>query len=259
MRVVAILLGPLLLVLAGACAGGEQEGSGSPPGLLAEGQYRSSSASTFELVEGTVVSLTRAGSDLSVSAGCNTLGAAFELEGDEIVVGGVQSTMMGCAEDLADQDARLSTFLESRPVVSASPDGFTLTVADGATLVFVSRAIADPDRAIEGTRWVLNAVVDGDTAVGAAGFDTVELFLDGGVVSVTTGCSAGQASYSVDGDDLLLGPLELTPAPAGDCSAGVAEAEAALVAVFGGTAVATAQADTLELRGDGIGLNFREG
>lgn len=227
--------------------------------MLAEGDYQASSTSTFEIVDGTVVRLGIAEGTFTISAGCNTLSFPFQRSDDQLATGLGQTTLMGCVEELADQDARLIGFIESGPVVSSSPDGFTLTGTDGATLVFVSRAIADPDRAVEGTRWVLDAVVDGDAAVSAVGFDTVELVFNGGTANVMTGCSMGQASYSLDGGNIVLGALELAPASAGDCSAGVSEAEAALVAVFGGTASATVQADSLELRRSGIALNFREG
>ena len=246
------------VLLLSACSGTPSADEDSPP-VLAEGDYLASSASTLEIVDGTVVRLGITEGRFTMSAGCNTLSFPFQRSGDQLVAGLGETTLMGCVTELADQDARLIGFIESGPVVSSSPDGFTLTGADGATLVFVSRAIADPDRAVEGTRWVLDAVVDGDAAVSAVGFDTVELVLNGGTASVTTGCSMGQASYALDGGNIVLGALELTPASAGDCAAGVAEAEAALVAVFGGTASATVQADTLELRRSGVGLNFREG
>lgn len=246
------------LVLAAACANG-QPGEPGTSTALAEGDYLATSASTFAIVDGTVVRLGITGETFSISAGCNTLGSPFRVEDDEVVVVSLSSTMIGCAEDLANQDARLAAFLESRPVVTFSPDGFTLTGVDGTTLVFVSRAIADPDRAIEGTRWVLDAVVGADAAVSAVGFETVGLVLDAGTATITTGCSVGQASYALDGGELVLGALELTPVSGDDCSDGVVEAEAALVAVFGGTASATVQANALELRRSGVGLNFREG
>lgn len=244
------------LVLA-SCSSAE---SGDPePALVVDGEYLAVAASTFEIVDGSVVRLGIADGMLSLSAGCNTLGSSFRLDGNQLVLDDIASTMMGCAEELADQDARLAAFLGARPAVAASPDGFTLTSSDGRSLVFVDRVVADPDRALEGTRWVLDAVVDGAAAVGAVGFDTVVILLDGGTVYVITGCSQGQATYTLDGTEVVLGPLELTAPSGGDCSAGVLEAEEALASVFGGTATATVRADTLELQRNGIGLNFREG
>jgi len=254
-----------VLVLA-ACGGGDGEvvdggGTGAGEGSVGPGpagDYRSTSTSTFPLVAGTEVRLSVADGSLSMSAGCNTLGSSFRLDGDRLIVDGVMSTMMGCAEDLAEQDQRLTVLLESQPTVSSSPDGFTLTADDGSTLVFVDREVADPDRALEGTRWTLDAVVTGDTVVSAVGFETVVLMLDGGRATVTTGCSTGVATYVVDGRSVVLGPLELTPTTSA-CGPAVLEAEAALIGVFGGTATAEVRADSFELRRGDVGVTFREG
>ena len=178
-----VALGALLvaLVLAGC---GETAPSG-PEGSLgapAAGDYLSTPASSFPLLAGTRVKLTLDGSSLSASAGCNTLGAGYSFDGTTLVVGEVASTMMGCAEDLMNQDGRLSAFLTGRPTLTDSADGFTLTGEGEATLVMVGSAVADPNRTLESTVWVLDGVVDGDVASSAAGFDGVTLLFAGFVL-----------------------------------------------------------------------------
>lgn len=255
MQVLTTTIGIIALLVASGCAPSPGD---DPPAadVLVAGEYRSAPSSTFALVAGTTVSLDVEGTRLSASAGCNTLGATFGLNGDVVVIDDVVSTLIGCPEDLAEQDARLSALLTSGPRATASPDGFTLTGADGATLVFVVRSVADPDRPLEATRWTLDGVLDAEAAVSAAGFETVSLVFADGTVTVTTGCGTGSAAYTRSDDSVALAPLVLNRAP-GECPPGVVEAEVALAAVFGGTATASVRAGTLELRRGEVALSLR--
>ncbi len=151
-RPVTLVVGALTaLVLAGAaCGSGRDNGGGAV--TMVSGDYRSSTASTFPLVDGTDVQLTLTAAEVSLSAGCNTLAASYSLAGDVLVVDDVAATLIGCPPDLADQDARLAAFLTARPVVSSSADGMTWTGGGGTTLVFVDRAPAESNRPLQGTR-----------------------------------------------------------------------------------------------------------
>lgn len=247
MRSWALLVGCGLLavILGGACASGP---SGTTVvGLPADGEYRSVAESTFPLVDATTVRVTIGGGTLGFSAGCNTASAAVRAAGDRLVAEDFVQTQMGCADELMDQDDRLVALFTSRPVIASSPDGFTLTAADGRTLVFVERSVVDPDRMVEGTRWLLDGVVDGATATSAEGFASVQLVIEGGVATVESPCSRGTAPARLDGGSLVLGPLELDTRTA-SCPPGVRQGEAALVAVFGGTAEVEVGADVLDVR-----------
>lgn len=253
----------LAAVLLGVGCSDEGNGGGGTSALVA-GDYRSTPASTFVLVDGTAVHLAVGRSELSVSAGCNTLGASFTLDGDVLVVDDLVSTMIGCTPELADQDVRLGSFLESRPVVAPSADGMTWTGDGGATIVLVDRAVAEPDRPLQGTRWTLESVSDGEAVVSAVGFELVTLVFDAGSVTLNTGCAEGGAAYGPDpdltstGGGIVLAPLTLVRSDDG-CGDGVREAEAALTEIFGGAAGARVVADTLELRRGAVALTFRAG
>lgn len=261
----SLLLGVLLAAVALTGVGCVSDApSGDVAAVMAVGDYRSTSASTFTLVDGTDVQLTVGRTDLSVAAGCNTLAAPYTLDGEALVLGQVASTMIGCAVPLADQDVRLGAFLESRPVVTPSADGMTWTAGDGVTIVFVDRAVADPDRPLQGTRWTLDGVGDGESVVSAVGFDAVVVVFDNDTVTVTTGCAEGQTSYRPPVDEgtgaggIALGSLSLVGS--GDaCGDDARQAGAALTEVFGGTATLRVEADILELRRGGVALTFRAG
>lgn len=234
--------------------------TGSGAGAVADGTYLAADTSTFAVVPGTRVTVVVDGTRLGASAGCNTLGGSWRLDGDRLVVDDLAATMMGCAPDLADQDARLGAVLTSRPVVAASADGFTLTADDATTLVLVDRRVADPDVPVTQTPWQLTTVTTADAATSAAGFDTVVVRLDAGVLTVTTACATGSTTYVPAGVDTYdVAPLELTDTASpgdGDCTDGVLEAQQALVDVLAGRVTATVEARTLAIAGDGMTLGF---
>lgn len=259
------LLGVAMLVAALLAASGCASGSDVIAGgaaIPASGEYLSLPSSTFRLVPGTEVRLGVVDGSLAVSAGCNNLGGAYRLDGSTLVVDEMMMTQMGCADDLMAQDTRLADLLTGRPEVTASSDGFTLTASDGTTLVMVDRSVVEPDLSVEGTVWVLNSVVTGDTATSAVGFDSLQLTLADGTMTVVTACSSGTASYTQAEDGTyVFGPLAISSTvgpgdpPNADCiGSAVAEAEEALAGVLDGPVAVSVQASVLTLAGDNISL-----
>ena len=199
------------LVASGGCGSGNGVSAGAGP-IAAGGEFVSVPSSTFEVVAGTRVELGVADGSLSASAGCNSMGGPVKVNGSILEVDELMSTQIACTDDLMAQDARLTALLTGRPEVSGSADGFTLTAPDGTTLVMVDRSMVEPDRDVEGTVWVLNSVVSGETAATAVGFDTVQITLSDGVLRLTTPCGSGQAGYTIaDDGTFVFSPVTLTP------------------------------------------------
>src|SRR5690606_28994967 len=97
-------------------------------------------------------------------------------DGDQLVVDNVGGTEMGCDSERHEQDEWLAAFLQGRPTLAL--EGETLTLDDGTdTIVLVDREIADPDRPLEGTEWVVNSIVDGDAVSSVPGAPDVEAWL----------------------------------------------------------------------------------
>lgn len=258
-------LGVAMLVVALLTAGGCASGSDVIAGdavIPASGEYLSLPSSTFGLVAGTEVRLGVVDGNLAVSAGCNNLGGAYRLDGSTLVVDEMMMTQMACADDLMDQDARLAALLTGRPEVAASSDGFTLSASNGITLVMVDRSVVEPDLSVEGTVWVLNSVITGDTATSAVGFDSVQLTLADGTMTVVTACSSGTAPYApADDGTYVFGPVAIssTVGPGDpshvDCiGSAVAEAEEALAAVLDGPVAVSVEGSALTLAGDDMSV-----
>lgn len=80
-----------------------------------------------DLVAGTAVEMTFTATSLSARAGCNTMNGSATIDGTELVVGALASTMMACEDPLAEQDAWLSGFLTSKPVIAWDGEEVWLT------------------------------------------------------------------------------------------------------------------------------------
>lgn len=225
---VLLLLAPLLALTAcgdddePVSADGATTAPGGPP-LAAE--YLSvdvtEAGEARSLVEGTVIRLTFDGATVGASLGCNSLGGAYRIDGDALVVDeGLSMTEMGCDPERHEQDEWFAGLLTARPTLAVSGD--TLTVTAGDTVVtFQDREVAEPDRALVGTRWEVDGFLEGagddGTAMSMAVDDPATLELrDDGLVVGSDGCNefgfttgddgevADGVRFEVDGDRIAF-------------------------------------------------------
>jgi heat shock protein HslJ len=73
---------------------------------------------------------------LGGQTGCNSFGASYELDGDRLVVGDVESTLIGCEDALAAQEAHVVAVLDADPTVRVDGPTLELTAEDGRGLVY---------------------------------------------------------------------------------------------------------------------------
>jgi heat shock protein HslJ len=85
------------------------------------------------LVPGTTIRLGFQATSLTASAGCNTMGGGYRLDGDRLIVDQMSSTAMSCPDPLGAQDAWLAQLLGARPSVHL--DGHDLTLAAGSIVI----------------------------------------------------------------------------------------------------------------------------
>jgi heat shock protein HslJ len=163
-------------------------------------------------------------------------------------------TEMACDGPRADQDTWLSAFLGARPTWTLAGDDLRLR---GGTveLVLVDRRIADPDRPLVGTRWVVDTIISGDAASSVP--TGVEAFLtfdaDGGVLG-HTGCRAIRGEATVTGSTILFASVGgLQDACVGDA----ARMHTAVAAVVRGEVSYRIEGPTLTLTAGGAGLRLR--
>jgi heat shock protein HslJ len=191
---------------------------------------------------------------LTAQAECNTLSGPARIDDGVLVVDELAMTEMGCDAERQAYDEFLATFLTSRPTIAL--DGETLTLTAGAdTLVLTDREVADPDRPLVGTDWVVDGIVSGDAVSSVpqgaeARMRFTELRVDG-----NGGCNDFGGDLTIEGDTIRIGDLVTTDMA---CADDVMALEASVFATLTGDVIYEIDASTLRLTGpDGHGLMLR--
>lgn len=204
----------VLLVVVGACGDEDDRLADDLDGRV----FLSEAVAGRELVPDTQVRLSFEDGRVGASAGCNSMGGPYELDGDQLVVTELSTTEMGCDPPRHDQDAWLAGVLQGRPTVAVDGDSLTLATAD-VTLRLVDRRVVDPDRPLGGTTWRVDTVITGDAASSVPDDAPVTLVLDdaGTLTAESTGCTSVRVDVEVDDDVLRFGPVSVDdiacPAP----------------------------------------------
>ncbi|WP_164704677.1 META domain-containing protein [Blastococcus litoris] len=243
----------LAAVLALAACGG---GAGSGPDLAGEWEFTGGTADGAALPrpDGTAATLEVDGDELRGTAFCNHWFASYRLDGSSFTVSGLGSTEMGCAPDVLAAESAFLAALGAVDTAASGDDGLLLS-GDGVELRF-TRAASVPDSPLEGTRWVLETVVDGATASSTVGEPAV-LRLDGdGTAEATTGCRTITGRWLLEDGALVIDDLL---ADGIDCPPEVAQQDVAVSSVLGGSPATEVTEDRLTLTADdGRGLVYRD-
>jgi heat shock protein HslJ len=236
----------LLFTVLFACSGDSADLDGH--------HYILQSADGFQPIAGSSVHLVFDDDKLSVSGGCNNLGGAYHVDGGHLVVTDLWSTQRGCDSALLAQDERLGAFLRARPQLARSGAQLALSL-DGMVLRFLDREIADPDRPLLDTVWVIDTVID-DQSFGtspATGNPAVQ-FASDGTVHIRSTCNGGGGRYTVKGDQLTLLQIGYTEEACNDPVAAGLEQKIQAV-LYSGTLSFEIEARRLTLMRDSIGLS----
>ncbi len=259
----AILSALLVSACTGAGGAASPTPTSSPPGSPGntpgrqglEGRTFLATASDGRaLVAGSRVRLSFQGGQIGANGGCNSMSGPYAIDGDRLVVRQLATTEMACGKLLMDQDRWLADLLDGATIALA---GDTLTLSkDGVRLTLLDREVADPDRPLIGTRWV----VDGLAWAGAvssvpAGVVAALTFADGRV-DVEAGCNRGGGAVIATDTTLAFGPIALTKMA---CPGGAMEVERVVSAVLSGQVRYAIEAGTLRLDAGAAGLTLRAG
>jgi heat shock protein HslJ len=175
---------------------------------------------------------------------CNILSGPATLEAGVLRVENLAGTEMGCDPERHEQDEELAAFLTSGPTLTLEGEKLTL-VGETDTLVLIDRVVADPDRPLEGTRWVVDSLIDGDTVASVpAGAGEAYLELAAGEVAGSGGCNEFSGEAVVDDGTITFGALVTTDMA---CEPAVMAHEAAVLAVLSGEVEWRIEARTLQL------------
>ncbi len=168
---------------------------------------------------------------VSGSDGCNQYSGPFRTNGQEITVGQLTSTLIGCELQLGAQAQAFTQALAGATTWRQTDTGALELHGHGD--VIAEPAIDAPDSSaavvvdLVGTGWVLEELA-GTTFV-----DTLPTITFGGDGTVTgsAGCNTFSGTYAVDGTSLAFGPLATTKMACADQTMFV---ESAFLAALGG-------------------------
>lgn len=207
------------------------------------------------LVPGTTIRLNFSGANLGASAGCNSIGGTYRIEGGRLVFEGGAMTEMGCDAARHAQDDWLSTFLASKPTVRLN--GNDLTLESGGVVVSLrDRTVVEPDANISGPTWTLASIIQGDSvsSVRAGGSATLKFGADG-KLEVFAGCNRGGGTWRAVGAGVEVSEIMLTKMA---CDAQTSAIESAMLAVLdAGSITAGIKGNTLTLQAGANGLQFQ--
>jgi heat shock protein HslJ len=189
---------------------------------------------------------------LTANAGCNSIGGKAATGDGKLKVDDLAVTEMGCDAPRHAQDTWLVELLQSTPHWKAEADKLTIT-SGGTVLQLQDRETAQPDVALDGTKWILESVVRGET-VSTPGNGGAHLTFNGERVTGSTSCNELQGVVARTSDKLTFGELGTTRRA---CSGPAAELEKTVLATLNGEVTYTLDADRLRLRtpaNDGLDL-----
>jgi heat shock protein HslJ len=209
-------------------------------------------ATGHDPVAGSEITLTFDAGRIGVRAGCNQMGGGYAIKDGKLDIGPMMSTEMACAEPLMAQDQWISAFL---PGAAITLDGDTLTlVKDAVTLTATDKAVARPDKPLEGTTWVVESLVSNQAVSSMPAGVIASLVFTGGKVAVGTGCNRGNGSAAIGETAITFGPIGTTKMA---CAGPAGEVEGQVLKVLAGDVAWTIDADVLSLRGAAGGLDLR--
>jgi heat shock protein HslJ len=185
---------------------------------------------------------------------CNHYSGAYRRDGDTFSVTGLGGTEMGCDPDVMAAEAAYLAALGA--VAAATVEDGVLVLTGNDVLLRFSPVQPPPASDLVGTRWVLETVVEGDTASSTLGEPAVLVLADDGTLSGSTGCRILTGHWSRDGDRLTLPEVHAD----GDCPSDATAQDRHLMAVLDDLPAAEIDGARLTLSGsDGRGLIYRAG
>ncbi|OGO53394.1 MAG: hypothetical protein A2V84_05700 [Chloroflexi bacterium RBG_16_70_13] len=180
------------------------------------------------------------------------MGGPYRIDGGRLVVDQLATTEMACDPALMEQDRWVADLLDGATIAL---DGDTLTLTKGMTrLTFLDREVADPDRPLLGTRWVVDGLVARDAVSSVPAGVVAALTFADGWVEVEAGCNTGGGAIQVTESTIDFGPIGLTKMA---CEPPRMAVEQALTTVLSGSVRYTIEAAILTLDAGGVGLMLR--
>ncbi|WP_330179946.1 META domain-containing protein [Nocardia sp. NBC_01503] len=247
----------LLAVTVGAVAGctNSQQASDQPTETPMGRSFVSTEVKGTAIPGGGPLTLQFRDGRVTANAGCNTATGPVTLDGGILKVGELATTMMGCPGENAGADDWALGVLRSAPTWKLSGSDLTIT-GNGNTVTMVDRKVANPDKPLVGTAWIVDSLVRNDAVERSRTLDEVRPTLTiapDGSVSGSAGCNTMTGRAEISGSEISF-QIATTRMM---CDPQVMDVERAVLQALDGKATATVDADTLNLRNTGNGTGLK--
>jgi heat shock protein HslJ len=190
---------------------------------------------------------------LSWDAGCNSSQTTVSTSDGRLSLGKeIASTAMGCMGGLQEQDSWIARVLSAKPTWKLDGDKLVLST-ESTTISLLDKESAEPDLALDGTKWKLTSVVSGQSASFQAGFEKVWLTLNGERVTGSTGCNEFQGVVARATGKVTFGELATTRRA---CAGDAATVESLVLKGLKGELTYQIDGSKLQLRSAAGGLDF---
>lgn len=252
-----LAMGLTLLSILGVAAGCSAAGAAS----LVDREFLSvkvtDGGAERPLVAGTRIRLSFRATDLGASAGCNSIGGTYRIDGGRLVFEGGGMTEMGCDPDRHAQDDWLVTLLGSRPAVRLT--GNDLVLESGSIVVQLrDKKVVEPDANIVGPTWTVESIISSDAVSSVPQGATATLaFGADGRLTIFSGCNQGGATWKAVGAGIEVSDIVLTKKA---CAGAAAALESGVLEVLRiGSIAAQIDGNLLMLQAGTRGLQLRAG
>jgi len=181
---------------------------------LAGLQFLLESAEGYMPLANTPVRISFDATTVNIS-GCNSQSGSWSLCDGRLCVSELSRTEIGCPAALDAQDVWFSNFFTSSPLVTQSGARLILEGTD-ASLTFLDREVADPDRPLVGPTWRMDTIIRGNGASAGASQSTdptTLTFQPDGQLVVFVSCNTGTGPYTASNGTLTLSEISYSFPP----------------------------------------------
>jgi heat shock protein HslJ len=182
---------------------------------------------------------------LAGSSGCNQYNGTYTASGSSLTIKLGASTMMACDQPVMVQETAYQTALTGVKAYTVKGDKLTLFGPNNTEIANYKATSQD----LAGTTWDVIGYNNGKQAVTSviAGTQMDIQFGKDGTVSGNSGCNTYSGSYTVNGNQIQIGPLASTMMACSDPT-GIMEQEQQFLAALGTAATYQIENNALELR-----------
>jgi heat shock protein HslJ len=153
------------------------------------------------IVAGSRITLNIDGTQVGGSAACNMYGGTIQVEGSSVAISALSMTEMACQENLMASEA---AYLAALPrVTTVALSGETLVLSGPAVELRYTPVAPVADADPIGTTWILESLINGETASSTVAAATLQLSADGRMAA-STGCRQVTGSYTISKQQLVI-------------------------------------------------------